>query len=335
VSCAISVLLPVRDAAATLPAALRSLERQTFSDFEILAVDDHSRDGSLEVLRRHARRDGRLRVLQNPGRGLVAALEHARTEASGALLARMDADDVCHPHRLELQAAHLAQNRRLAGTGCRVRLFPRGRLRQGWLRYEQWQNQLVACDDIRRERYVESPLVHPSVMLRAEAVARAGGYRDRDWPEDYDLWLRMLEAGERLDKVPECLLFWRHSPSRASLRDDRYALERHREMKLRFLLDGPLAQVRDLAVWGAGQNGQSWARWLIAAGRRVHFFIDIDPKKIGRYRLGIPVRDPDAARDEGAPFLLGAVGSPGARPLIRQALQRVGRVEERDFLFVQ
>lgn len=334
-SSTLSVLLPVRDAAATLEAALRSLERQTFSNFEIVAVDDHSRDDSLELLRRGAVRDGRLRVLENPGRGLVAALEHARAAARGALLARMDADDVSHPRRFELQAAHLAEHPELAGTGCRVRLFPRGRLRSGWVRYENWQNEIVRCDDIRRERFVESPLVHPSVMLRAAAVARVGGYRERAWPEDYDLFLRLLEAGERLDKVPRCLFFWRHSARRASVRDRRYDLERHREMKLRFLLAGPLAQTADVAIWGAGPNGRCWARLLRGAGRRVHFFIDIDPRKIGKCLDGVPVRHAAAAQDAAPPFILGAVGSPGARPLIRQALHAAGRVEERDYLFVQ
>ncbi|NMB74930.1 MAG: glycosyltransferase [Myxococcales bacterium] len=334
-TCAVSVLLPVRDAATTLEAALRSLLRQTFSDFEIVAVDDHSQDGSLEILRRWAQREGRLRVLENPGRGLVAALEHARAAARGALLSRMDADDVCHPRRFELQVSHLLRHPELAGTGCRVRLFPRGRLRQGWIRYESWQNEIVSCDDVRRERFVESPLVHPSVTLRAAAVARAGGYREREWPEDYDLFLRLLEAGERLDKVPRCLFFWRHSARRASVQDRRYDLERHREMKLHFLLAGPLSRTAEAAIWGAGPNGRRWARLLRDAGRRVHFFIDIDPHKIGKCLDGTPVRSAAAAQDAALPFVLGAVGSPGARPLIRQALRAVGRVEERDFLFVQ
>jgi hypothetical protein len=214
-------------------------------------------------------------------------------------------------------------------------LFPRGGLRVGWRRYERWTNSLLEWQDLRRERYVESPLVHPSAVLRAAAVEQAGGYRQLPWPEDYDLFLRLLERGERLDKIDRTLLFWRNHPGRSSFTDPRYGLERHREMKLHHLLQGPLRGKGELCIWGAGRNGRRWARLLQARSVRLTAFIDIDPKKIGRRLQGVPVLSPEAARDPALPFMLGAVASPGARPLIRSALVGAGKIEERDFLFVQ
>jgi len=329
------VLLPVRDGLSTLPAALQSLRRQTLADFELLAVDDGSRDGSAELLARAAAGDGRVRVLSTGGAGLVAALELARREARAPLLARMDADDVCHPERLRLQREHLEAHPELAGTGARVRLFPRHRLGPGWLRYERWLNGLVRPEELRRERFVESPLAHPSVMLRASALAGVGGYRDGPFPEDYDLWLRLLGAGLALDKLPRVLLAWREREGRLTRQDPRYAPEAHRRLKLEHLLAGPLRGRGRVALWGAGENGRRWARLLAGAGVEVALFLDVDRRKIGRTIEGAPVLGPEAASAPELPFLLGAVGAVGGHENIRRHLAAAGKLEERDFLLVQ
>jgi glycosyltransferase involved in cell wall biosynthesis len=331
----VSVLMPVKDAAATVGAALDSLARQTLENFEVIAIDDGSSDSSREILEERARRDGRIKVGSSEGPGLVAALETGRRRAGASLVARMDADDVCHPERLRLQVGHLRANPRLAGTGCLVQLFPRGQMRQGWKRYERWVNSLTTPELIRRERFVESPLVHPSVVLRANVLAEAGGYRDGGWPEDYDLWLRLIGADQLLDKVSRTLFFWRVGPRRHSLTDPRYLPERFMELKLTHLRAGPLVDVSQVVLWGAGKNGRRWARLLGDGGIRVEGFIDVDPAKIGKKIAGVPVSGPERARDPNLPFVLGAVAAAGARPLIRDALIRAGKVEESDFLFVQ
>ncbi len=331
----VSVLMPVRDSAATLPAAVASICRQSLGDFEVIAVDDGSTDSSRAILDEWARRDGRVRVESSGGAGLVAALETGRRRVRAPLVARMDADDVSHPERLRLQVRHLQEHPRLAGTGCRVRLFPRGRMRAGWRRYEGWVNSLTSAEQIRRERFVESPLVHPSVVLRTEALEQAGGYRDEDWPEDYDLWLRLMHSGKSLDKVPRTLLFWRVSPRRHSLTHPRYLPGRFLDLKLAHLMAGPMKNISNVVLWGAGKNGRRWARRLAGRGVRVEGFIDVDPAKIGRQLNGIPVCGPERAGQPGLPFVLGAVAAAGARPLIREALSRAGKIEGPDFLFVQ
>ena len=331
----VSVLMPVKDAAATVGAALDSLARQSLENFEVIAVDDGSSDSSRDILEERARRDGRIKVGSCDGTGLVAALETGRRRAIAPLIARMDADDVCHPRRLRLQVEHLHSNPRLAATGCLVRLFPREQMRQGWKRYERWVNSLTTPEQIRKERFVESPLVHPSVVLRADALAEAGGYRDGGWPEDYDLWLRLMGAGRHLDKLPRTLFFWRVNPRRHSLTHPRYQPARFMELKLAHLRAGPLAQISRVYLWGAGKNGRRWARLLGDGGMRVDGFIDVDPAKIGRKIAGIPVFGPERTGDPQLPFVLGAVAAAGARPLIREALIRAGKKEESDFLFVQ
>src|SRR5262249_29650061 len=109
----LSILMPVFNAAETLPAALRSIAAQTLGDWELVAVNDGSGEASLEILARAARKAGRIRVLSGAHAGLVAALRSGARLASAPLLARMDADDVMHPRRLQLQAARLQERPRV------------------------------------------------------------------------------------------------------------------------------------------------------------------------------------------------------------------------------
>ena len=178
-------------------------------------MDDASRDGSAAVLARAAAADSRVRVIAGGG-GLVAALNAAASLAAGALLARMDADDVALPARLARQVAALDAEPALDVLGCRVALLDDGVAdNEGMRAYVRWSNTLVGHAAIDADRLVESPLVHPSVMMRAAALRALGGYRAFDGPEDYDLWLRALAAGRRFAKVPEVLLQWRDTPSGA------------------------------------------------------------------------------------------------------------------------
>src|SRR5512138_2453560 len=187
----ISVLLPCRDVAGVLPDAIESLRAQTFTDFEVVAVDDGSRDFTWQRLLDWARQDGRVRPLRTLPRGLVPALATAQAFARGELLARMDADDVAEPTRLAAQVELLARHPDVAACGTHVRYFPREIVREGALRYETWLNSLYSPTTVEREIFVECPLAHPSLLVRRSALLAAGGYRDVGWPEDYDLVLRL------------------------------------------------------------------------------------------------------------------------------------------------
>jgi glycosyltransferase involved in cell wall biosynthesis len=153
----ISVLLPVRDAAATLEACLDSLAIQTLADHEVVAIDDGSRDGSYDILRARSRADPRVRVRRTPPRGLVSALRLALLEARAELVARLDADDVARSERLFLQAERLERDAVDIGSG--VALAGPGTSRPGWA-YVSGERLLRPRSDppgpVRR-----SPLVHP------------------------------------------------------------------------------------------------------------------------------------------------------------------------------
>jgi len=313
----------VRDAASTLPECLESLRAQTFEDFEVLAVDDRSRDASAAVLAQAAARDRRLRVFQGPG-GLVAALNAAADAARGALLARMDADDVALAGRLACQVARFDAEAGLDVLGTRVALLDGGISDNAGMRaYVDWSNTLLTHEAIAADMLVESPLAHPSVMMRAAALRDLGGYRAFEGPEDYDLWLRALHAGRRFGKVPEVLLHWRDTASRLSRTDARYAPGRFFDLKLEsFLRTTPGGD--GVVVWGAGPIGKAWARGLADRRRAVRAFVEVDPRKIGQTVHGAPVIAVDAAREYRLAVHLSAGGRPDARRRIREASAALG-----------
>jgi len=341
----VAVLLPARDAAATVRAAAVSILRGTFRDLALVAVDDGSSDGTGEELIRLAARDRRVWVLHTGGApwppagegaggrptGICAALNRALAATDAELVARMDADDVAWPERLARQVEALDADPSLTAVGSRVRLFPRALVRDGMRRYVAWLNGLTTPALVARDLFVEAPLVHPSAVVRRAALEAAGGWRDGPFPEDYDLWLRLAAAGGRLSNVPRTLLDWRESGARLTRTDPRYALARHVALKCAALAAGPLQGVAEVALWGAGQTGKAFADALAAVGVRVALFLEVDRRKIGRTVRGAPVRSYEEARAvRGLPLLV-AVGAPGARELIRAELLKQGFEELRDF----
>jgi glycosyltransferase involved in cell wall biosynthesis len=330
----VSVLLPVRDAAPTLSTCLWSLRRQTLERIEVVAVNDGSRDGSGQVLDRWATEDGRIRVLHQTADGLVAALNLGLARCSAPLVARMDADDVSHPRRLELQAAYLGRHPDVGVVSCLVQHFPRRGVGEGFRIYEAWLNSLRDHEGMARERFIESPIAHPSAMVRREVLVGAGGYHDPGWPEDYDLWLRLFDAGVRFAKVDAPLFFWREHGRRLTRRDPRYAPIAFLRCKSHYLARGPLATADRVVVWGAGRTGRLLSRCLIDQERvAIEAFIDIDPDKIGRRARGRPIVPPERLAGLLTPrtVVLAAVGSRGARKLIRERLNALNLTEGVDY----
>ena len=199
--------------------------------------------------------------------------------------------------------------------------------------YVEWQNALLDHAAIVRDLFVESPLAHPSVMMRAQALRALGGYRDFDGPEDYDLWLRARGMGLCFAKTPETLLSWRDTPARLTRRDPRYAPGRFLALKIEALERGPLGPGRAAVVWGAGPVGKGWAKALLARGHTVAAFVEVDRRKIGGTIHGAPVVGVDSAVGKDA-LHLAAVGQRGAREKIRAEAARRGLVDGRDLLAV-
>ncbi len=331
----ISILLPFKDAEGTLLACLSSILAQSYPHFEIIAVDDHSSDDSANLVRQYP--DCRIRSVKNQGNGLIPALNCGLSVCQYPYVARMDADDLMRPNRLATQLAHFRRIPELTLSGSRVSLFSKTPLRAGYIEYISWQNAVLCHTDIRNQIYVESPFAHPSVMFKKDAVLNVGGYEEGDFPEDYDLWLKLFSAGHQMEKLSQTLLDWREAPIRESRTNPRYRREAFDRLRARYLSrdNRIIPSNRPISIWGAGRKTRLRARWLLDLGIRLSNWIDIDPKKIGNVINGIQVISPQSLNNlKEKPFVLIYVTNHGARDDISSYLDSIGYCGGKDYLAV-
>lgn len=329
----VSILLPAYQAAGTVEAALRSVERQRFADWRCVVVDDGSTDDTAAIASAFASRDPRFELLSRTHTGLVESLNAGLAFCDGDYIARMDADDVMHRDRLAAQTAWLEDHPELAAVGTWVRIFPRGRLGAGWRAYERRINSIDSPDAVRREAFVEMPIVHPTLMIRREVLA-AHRYRDLGWAEDYDLILRLLAAGHDIGVVPRRLLAWRDSPARATRADARCAMEQFTACKALVLANGILRGEPTYGLWGFGGTGRAIRRALREHGKTAAWIVDVHPGRLGNRIDGSPVLHPDHLPPPGRQPLLVSVARASARAEIRTFLQERGWRELHDFVCV-
>ena len=327
----VSILLPAWNAAPTLPACLHSLQRQSEARWHCVIVDDGSQDGTLACAHRFAARDSRFEIVSTPHRGVVAALNTGLHRCRAPLIARMDADDLMHRHRLAAQAQALRDDPRLAAIGCHVRLFPRRHLRPGRRAYERWLNSLDSAERVRQDAFVECPVAHPTLMMRRATLLELG-YRDRGWPEDYDLLLRALARGWRVGVVPRRLLSWRDAPQRLSRTHPAYELDRFTACKAAFLADYFLKDTDAYVLWGYGSTGKALRRALLGHGKTPSHIVELHPGRLGKRIHGAPVVPPQALPSLPRHPLIASVAGQQARGEIRDALGGMGFVDGRDFV---
>ncbi len=201
----VSVLLPVyRTDPALLRQAIASVVAQTISNWELLIVEDPSEHSASDVLAEF--NDPRIRHLRNTARTSFAAqLNRGLAEARAEWVARMDADDICDPHRLETQLAFLAANDSIDVLGSQLAVIDAGGRDIGFRRYPESHNEIVAA----MKRFC--PLAHPAVIYRRRVIVDAGDYDEKfdGTVTDYDLWCRLAKRGIQFANHPEPLLRYR------------------------------------------------------------------------------------------------------------------------------
>jgi glycosyltransferase involved in cell wall biosynthesis len=204
----VTVLMPMYNAQAFLRESIESILEQSFTDFEFLIIDDGSTDDSAMLAREYAKGDRRIELIGRERGGYVAAINYGLEFARGRYIARMDADDISTPDRLERQVARMEAEPDLVVLGsCAMAIDPSGRMLGVFdvpLEHEE-----IEAAHLRGE----SSIHHPAALIRREALEQVGRYREVLAPaEDFDLWLRLGEVG-RLANMPRRLIHKRLTTS--------------------------------------------------------------------------------------------------------------------------
>jgi glycosyltransferase involved in cell wall biosynthesis len=327
----VQILLPFRNAAATLDAAIASIATQTHRDWELLLIDNASADEGAAIARAWSLRDTRIRVLEEPAPGIAHALNAGLGHATAPLIARMDADDIAHPERLAKQVAFLNENPEIGVLGTRVRFQTTVPKSSGMRWFVDWQNAILSPQEHYLKRFVDAAVAHPTVMFRRELMDRFGGYETGPVPEDHELWLRWMHHGVRFAKLPEELLIWSDHAQRLSRTHPNYGKAAFFTTKAIWLAkwyQRKYANERPVIIAGTSMMCRERARLLEAQGIRVDAFTDVRPRKVPGYRWVAH----DQLPASGEAFIVSFISQRGTGDRIAAYLAGRGLVEGEDFI---
>ncbi len=251
--------MPVKNAGPYLNECLDSILKQSYTEWELIAVNDHSSDDTVSILEEYAKKDERIKVLHNQGKGIIEALRLAYKNTSGGFVTRMDADDLMAEHKLETMRAQLIDYSIGHIALGQVEYFSENKLGDGYKKYAAWLNKLISQGDNWKDLYKECVIPSPCWMVHRYDFEKAGAYDSAYWPEDYDLCFRFYQAGLKPIASDKVLHFWRDYDDRTSRNDPHYSDNRFLDLKCHYFVKLGLSQKKNLVLWGAGKKGKAIA----------------------------------------------------------------------------
>lgn len=199
--------------------AINSILNQTWNDFEFIICDDGSDKSFSDWLCSYCKKDKRIRFIRNKqNAGLAVTLNHCLKIASGDYIARMDADDISVPERLEKQVHFLEKNTEYAMVGSNAKLIDSENV---------WGRRIMPEKPQKEDFLKNSPFIHPSMLFRADALRKLNGYSNQDYAlraEDYELFMRAYSMGMRGYNLQECLILYREDKNAYKKRKYRYRI---------------------------------------------------------------------------------------------------------------
>lgn len=324
--------MPVKNTANFLSDCLNSIIQQTEKNWELLAINDHSTDDSFAILNQFAEKDSRITVLNNNGAGIIDALSLAYQNSKGQLITRMDSDDVMLPVKLEVLKRQLIdKGEGHLSTGL-VQYFSASELGNGYLKYQDWLNELTTHGTNFQDIYKECVIPSPCWMIHRTDLEKCGAFQPDRYPEDYDLCFRFYENGLKVIPTDKVLHQWRDYPNRTSRTDKNYADNRFLDLKIHYFLKLENDRHRPLVVWGAGKKGKWIARQLI--GQKVDFqWICNNDRKIGKDIYGQLLLPFNAIKKMNRPQLIISVAGEVPQKEILSYLQKENFQIGEDYFF--
>ena len=311
----ISIITPFKNTSSFLTACLDSILIQSYTNWELLVVDDHSTDESYKLVENYAVKDKRIRLMTNKSNGIIAALQTAYQQSQGELITRMDSDDIMTENKLEVLSHLLSKSGKGHVAVGQVTYFSATGISDGYAKYESWLNSLTASGRNFSELYKECPIPSPCWMIHRDDFDRCGGFSPDTYPEDYDLSFRFFEAGFQCIPCSEKLHLWRDYPSRTSRTHEHYAQNYFLDLKFKYFVKLHYDSRRPLVIWGAGFKGKHLARMFLSRSIPFVWMCD-NPNKIGRDIYGQKMVNFSAIDDLESPQIIVTVANPEAQDAI-------------------
>lgn len=324
--------MPVKNAAQFLEETLNSIITQTYHNWELIAIDDHSTDESFLSLKKFSLVDRRIKAFKNNGKGIIPALKLAFNNSSGTFISRMDADDIMTNDKLELLVKELMDKGKKHMAVGLVEYFSDYELGEGFRKYASWLNDLTNRGTNFEEVYKECVIPSPCWMMHRADFKKIGAFDSEGYPEDYDLCFRMLKGEMRIAPVRKILHHWRDHSKRASRNDPNYLDNRFLEIKWKYFQDLHFISNRPLLIWGAGKKGKELAKILI--NQSIEFFwITNNTNKIGKEIYGQKLISEDNLGDIKNPQIIILVANKIEQAHIRALLEEEDLTNMSEYFF--
>lgn len=279
----VSIIIPAKNESHFIGECLDSIKNQTFSDWEVIVIDDNSDDSTFEIVQKYALNDNRIKVLKNDGIGIIHALRLAFRTTEGMYITRMDADDRMKPNKIEVLYGGLCDfGEGFIAVGGVEYFSENKKLGDGYKRYEQWLNNLTMEGENFKDIFKECVIPSPCWMVHRTDLNKVNAFEENRYPEDYDLAFRFYEAGFKVVPTSEIIHEWRDYPTRTSRTDEHYSDQTFTTIKVHYFLKIHFNSEKKIVIIGDGNRGKALAKQL--TDKSIDFeWLGNNPNKIGKH----------------------------------------------------
>lgn len=290
----VSVIMSVYNAEKYLEESIESILNQTYKNFEFIIINDGSTDSSLKIIQEYMKMDNRIKLISRENKGLVYSLNQGIKLAKGKYIARMDADDVALEDRLEKQRVFLEKNNNIDIVASSINVF--GDVdNETKIEIEKIFDSKINEDNMEKMFLDRCIIPHPTIMVKKEIFNVLNGYNESfKTAEDYDLWLRAIKAGFKIEKLHQKLLNYRvHNESKSKCEIKNNLMTKYVIFaKLNYLEDVIYNKKINYVVWGASNGGESASQTIKFKYPQLKFVAYIDKFKEGM-KNGVKIVKPD------------------------------------------
>jgi glycosyltransferase involved in cell wall biosynthesis len=256
----ISILIPAKDAGPYLNTCIDSILNQSYPNWELIVINDSSSDNTWSILNHYQNHNEQIKVYENNGSGIIAALQTAYLHSNGSFIHRMDADDVMPVNKLELLMNSWEKG--CLSTGMVQYFSDEWLVGLGFQNYEKWINNLMISENLWEDVYMECPIPSPAWLIERSDFERIGGFESSLLPEDYDFCFRAYANKIKINTVKEVIHLWRDSQNRTSRKVPIYFPIAYYPLKVYYFLKIDRDFSKKMVLWGAGKKGKKVAALL-------------------------------------------------------------------------
>ncbi len=272
----LSIIMPVKNLEDYIEDCLSSIVNQSFEDWELIIINDHSTDKTLSIINQFASNDNRISCFTNQGQGIIPALQLALSKSKGTFISRFDGDDIMPDGRLLLMIDALSKSPGKTIVTGKAEYFSVSPISKGYREYQEWLNQRIDFQDHWKWIYRECPVASPNWIANKFDIQEIGGFDRLSYPEDYHLTLKWYQNGFNIHSLNQTTLMWREHTDRTSRNSEHYNQESFFRLKLDHFIKNELNQSQ-LIVWGTGVKGRLTKRILDQLGT-AFLWMDFLPK---------------------------------------------------------